>query len=93
MKEPSCFMLNEKGVFLSAHAGRVNEAVISFDQAGIYRFYCPSQKFRGKVHVLEDPETKWRKKVAKELKIEGKEQKRTRSPASQTRVLWRPKEF
>jgi hypothetical protein len=52
-KEPSCFILQEKGVFLEAAKGKVSEAAIQFPHAGIYKFHCPTQKIEGKVTVLE----------------------------------------
>ncbi len=52
-KEPSCFILQEKGVFLEASKGKVSEAEVFFKDPGIYKFHCPTQKIEGKITVLE----------------------------------------
>ncbi|MBT3979915.1 MAG: hypothetical protein HOE90_01100 [Bacteriovoracaceae bacterium] len=51
-KTASCFTLKEKNVFLSALSGSVNEALVSFDVLGEIEYFCPSEKFKGKITVL-----------------------------------------
>lgn len=41
-EKPSCFVIKEKGVFLSANKGSITEAEVYFDKPGTIEFYCPS---------------------------------------------------
>ena len=52
-KDPSCFIMQEKNIFLEASKGKVSEAKIAFKRPGKYKFHCPSQKIEGRVTVLE----------------------------------------
>lgn len=53
LKAPSCFILSEKKLFLSAHMGRVTEGIGVFEHPGEYEFHCPGQNIKGKVVVLK----------------------------------------
>ena len=75
---PSCLMLPEKNIFLSAIKGEISEGIMTFNKAGTYKFYCPTGNIRGRVVVIERQE---------EMK------KRKRKIASKNVVkLWKPKE-
>ena len=64
MDTPSCFMLNEKELFLSASKGRVTEGEVYFANAGDFEFHCPSSKNKGFLTVIG--RRKIRRKVANE---------------------------
>ena len=74
---PSCFVIESKGVFLSATKGKISEGIAVFNGPGVYRFHCPSGKIEGEIVVLKKKE----KKLDEGRKI-----------ASETVKIWRPRE-
>lgn len=77
-KKNQCFILQKHEVFVSAEKGMVNEAEIVADQAGRFKFYCPSSKFTGHLTVFE--------KYAAEDEIK-------RSIASEKPKYWLPRDY
>jgi plastocyanin domain-containing protein len=73
-----CFILQKHEVFVSAEKGTINEAEIIADQAGRFKFYCPSSKFTGHLTVFE--------KFAAEEEI-------NRSIASEKPKYWLPRDY
>ena len=51
--EDECFVLQDHKLFLAAKRGQVSEGEVVFKEAGKYKFYCPSGKFKGHVTVLD----------------------------------------
>lgn len=78
-KQPSCFFLQEKELFLSAEKGQVHSGEAYFDKEGIYEFYCPTGKIKGRLSVIERPDDKKKREIASEQK------------RSKVRI-WRPRE-
>ena len=79
---PSCLIIGEKELYLSATKGNVSEATIFFDKPGNYKFYCPTNKIKGRLTVIKRPRT------ADEVL-----QARSRRVASENKVkVWYPKE-
>ncbi len=73
---PNCFIINEKGVFLSALPGKVSEGETYFETPGMFIYRCPSTKIEGKLVVLPK-----RKKVERSVaNIRGRGK------------VWRPKD-
>lgn len=80
---PSCFMLPEKEIFLSAQKGHVSEGSAFFSKPGVYKFYCPTGKIKGHMTVLPRP------KSEEELEAE----RRIASERNKTKVrIWYPRE-
>lgn len=52
---PSCLIISEKNVFLSARKGEIGEGEAYFDTPGVVKFYCPAGKIEGKITVLKRP--------------------------------------
>lgn len=77
--KPSCFFLQEKELFLSAEKGQVHTAETYFDREGIYEFYCPNGKIKGRLSVIERPDDKRKRQIASEM-----DRKRVR--------VWHPRE-
>ena len=50
---PSCFVLAEHDLFISANRGLIAEGEITFSKAGREEFYCPANKKRGTITVLK----------------------------------------
>ena len=48
-----CLILQKHPAFIAAEKGAVNEATIDVDQAGRYKFYCPSFKYHGLLTVIQ----------------------------------------
>lgn len=71
-----CFIIKGKEIFLSAEKGKVSEGSVIFNSPGVFQYYCPTNKFRGKITVLERPE---------------KIRERQREIASETVKVWMPK--
>lgn len=71
LKNPSCLMLPQKNIFLAARRGEITEGTIYFNKPGIYWFYCPTGKIKGKITVLEKLETKKivERKIASERRM------------------------
>jgi hypothetical protein len=80
LPNPSCLLMPDKNLFLSAVKGKVSEGEAFFNKAGTYKFYCPTGKIVGRITVLA-------KKVAEE------ERPKKRAPASVSKKLrvWRPR--
>ena len=80
---PSCLMLPEKELFLSAQRGKVSEGSAFFPKTGVYKFYCPTGKIKGRITVIPRPKTE------EELEAERK----LASERTKNRVrVWYPKE-
>ena len=65
-QQPSCFFLQDKKIFLSAEKGQVHSAEAYFDKEGIYEFYCPTGKIKGRLSVIERPDDKKKREIASE---------------------------
>ncbi len=76
-QEPSCFMLRDQNVFISAKKGEITETTVQFEKPGQYTFHCPVGSISGTIMVLPN------KKLAKA-------QDATRSVASAKPKVWRP---
>ncbi len=79
-KEPSCFLMRDLGVFLSASMGTITEAEVVFDKVGRHEFFCPKGNIKGFLTVLEHPvaaKEKAQREIAsaKEKKKEKKKDK------------------
>lgn len=80
---PSCLMLPDKELFLSAQKGNVSEGTAFFPKTGVYKFYCPTGKIKGRITVIPRPKTE------EELEAERK----LASERMKNRVrVWYPKE-
>lgn len=53
MSEPSCLIMPEKSLFLSAKKGSISEKEVVFEESGSYKFYCPSGQIEGRLVVLD----------------------------------------
>lgn len=64
----SCFSLPEKQVFVSLRKGDIVEKQVYFEKPGTYNFYCPTNKIKGTITVLEHPSDKKKRlrKIASE---------------------------
>jgi plastocyanin len=79
---PSCLIIGEKELYLSATKGNVSEGVVFFEKAGNYKFYCPTHKIKGRLSVIKKPRT------AEEV-LDA----RSRKIASENKIkIWYPKE-
>ena len=79
---PSCLIIGEKELYLSATKGNVSEGTIFFEKPGNYKFYCPTNKIKGRLTVIKRPRT------ADEVL-----QARSRRVASENKIkVWYPKE-
>ncbi len=75
--QKECFIIKGKEIFLSAEKGKVSEGSVMFNSSGVFQYYCPTTKFKGKITVLERPE---------DIRA------RNRQIASETRRVWMPRE-
>ncbi len=50
---PSCLMIPEQSIFLSAEKGKISEKVTYFDKKGVVKFSCPNGNIAGEFVVLE----------------------------------------
>jgi plastocyanin len=79
---PSCLIIGEKELYLSATKGNVSEGTVFFEKAGNYKFYCPTNKIKGRLTVIKRPRT------AEEV-LDA----RNRKVASENKIkVWYPKE-
>ena len=79
---PSCLIIGEKELYLTATKGNVSEGTVYFDKPGRFKFYCPTNKIKGRLSVIKRPKT------AEEV-IDA----RHRKIASENKVkIWYPKE-
>jgi hypothetical protein len=71
LNSPSCFMLPQKKLFMAARKGEVTEGEAYFNEPGIYWYYCPTGKIKGKITVLEKLESKKivERKIASESRM------------------------
>ena len=69
-KNPSCLLLPEKKVFLSAQKGKLSEGAAVFAEKGVHKFYCPTGKIFGEIVVLERPSVVKKRRAARELASE-----------------------
>lgn len=76
--QKQCFILQKHDVFVAAEKGKVNEAHIELENAGRYKFYCPSTTFTGHLTVFE--------KFKQEDGFE-------RAPASVKPKYWMPRDY
>ncbi|OFZ77034.1 MAG: hypothetical protein A3K03_12820 [Bdellovibrionales bacterium RIFOXYD1_FULL_44_7] len=52
--QPSCLMIPSKEIFLAAEKGVITEGEVSFEQTGVYEFFCPAKRnIKGKIVVIE----------------------------------------
>ena len=76
-KDKQCFILQKHELFLGVDRGSVNEGEIKLNQAGRFRFFCPSNKKQGYLTVLK-----------KEVPVEE-----VREPASVPKpIYWTPRD-
>lgn len=75
--QKECFIIKGKEIFLSAEKGKVSEGSVMFNSPGVFQYYCPTTKFKGKITVLERPEDV---------------RARKRQIASETTRVWIPRE-
>jgi plastocyanin len=73
-----CLIVQDHKIFLSANKGEVSEGETTFNEAGKYKFYCPSSKHKGFITVLE-----------KEDNVE----EQTRKVASDKPNYWLPRDY
>jgi hypothetical protein len=50
---PSCLMMPEKSVFMSARKGELSEKVTFFSKSGVVKFSCPNGNIKGEFVVLK----------------------------------------
>jgi len=74
--QKECFIIKGKEIFLSAEKGKVSEGAVIFNSPGVFQYYCPTNKFKGKITVLERPD---------------RIRKRKRQIATETLRVWMPK--
>lgn len=84
--EPGCMVLEGHDLFLGATKGRLSEGRVKFNQAGKFRFHCPSYKFVGEVEVLL--KTKDKIKQRSPASTYGGEEKKSYGPR-----YWMPKDY
>ncbi len=80
---PSCMMLPDKELFLSAQRGKISEGSAFFAKTGVYKFYCPTGKIKGRITVIPRPKTEEELEAERKLASE-RMKKRVR--------VWYPKE-
>lgn len=74
---PGCLLMPEQKIFMSAKKGKISEESMYFEEAGVYKFYCPTGKIFGTITVLNK---------------ETQNEKIKRSVASRPVVkVWRPR--
>ena len=61
---PSCFVLAEHDLFISANRGRVSEGTAVFNNPGRQEFYCPANKIKGSITVLRTKRKKLSRSIA-----------------------------
>ncbi len=59
-----CFVLQKHEVFIAAEKGLINEGEVTLDNAGKFKFYCPSFKYQGWLTVIEKGKPKEQRKPA-----------------------------
>ena len=79
-RNPSCFTIPDKDLFMAANVGEISEGSVFFDKPGVYKFHCPTGKIEGRITVLDNPtkEEKVKRKIA--------------SKPDKSRI-WMPKEY
>ncbi len=50
---PSCFLIKEHEVYLSAFRGNLTEGEVEFKHSGNFDIYCPSMKHKGHLTVIK----------------------------------------
>lgn len=80
--KPSCFIVDGKKMFLAANKGKITEAEVEFNDPGVYKFYCPSGKIKGRLTVVERPDA-----------VNKIERKIASNPLEKKSRYWMPKEF
>lgn len=78
-EKPSCFMLQEKSLFLPANKGEVSNGEAHFEKSGTFKFYCPTNQIKGTITVLDKTD-----KSTREIASVKEKDSKVR--------LWRPKE-
>lgn len=73
-----CFLIKGKSIFLSAEKGKLSEGSVLFNGPGVFSYYCPTNKFKGKITVLPQRE---KRKGARERKM-----------AQENIKIWMPRE-
>ncbi len=51
--DPSCFLIKDHDIYLSAFKGNLTEGEVHFRDAGEFEFYCPSTKHKGLITVIK----------------------------------------
>ncbi|OFZ26791.1 MAG: hypothetical protein A2381_06525 [Bdellovibrionales bacterium RIFOXYB1_FULL_37_110] len=78
--QPSCLMIPSKEIFLAAEKGIITEGEVSFDQPGVYEFFCPSKRnIKGKIVVIEK-------------KLQADKIKREVASKNKVKQYWYPKD-
>jgi plastocyanin len=76
VSDPSCFLISEHDIYLSAYKGNLTEGEVHFKQPGHYNFYCPSMSHKGTITVIR------KKRPGRGIASEKKKKK----------VVWTPKD-
>ena len=51
-KKDQCFLLENHEVFLGVSKGKLNEGTVNLENAGRFKYYCPSSNHRGHLTVI-----------------------------------------
>lgn len=79
---PSCLIIGEKELYLTATKGNLSEGTVYFDKPGQFKFYCPTNKISGRLTVIKRPKTAEEVLEARQRKI-----------ASENKIkVWFPKD-
>ncbi len=78
--KPECLIVEDHKIFLEATKGKVTQGESVFKNAGEYKFYCPSSKYKGLITVLKKPEK------------ENKDEFPSREIASEGPGYWLPRD-
>lgn len=81
-EKPSCFMLSDKGLFLSANKGEISNGEAHFDRPGTFKYHCPTNQITGSITVLERTD-KANREIASSRESKDRESKVR---------LWKPRE-
>ncbi len=67
-ESPSCLIMADKNVFMSAQKGKVSEVQVFFDKNGRVPFYCPNGNLKGFFNVLSKNKIQ-KREVASDKKV------------------------
>lgn len=65
---PSCLIMSDKNIFMSAQKGKVSEVQVFFDKPGDIPFYCPNGNLKGHFRVLSKNKIQ-KREVASDKKV------------------------